>query len=603
MTTKLLSTTWHTLVGELELDPGEFLLYLDPHGLDDVESENGEIVTVDDRWQFRRLVEQRLRRFGPSAPPLLIHLRIPDLAAAHDLPFDARSFPSRVLDVRLPPQALLEVRQLPPRAVEILTLNRSLQERLFALARELTGLAWPPAPDMAVTAAVRLARSLGPGLRQLLGPTCPPGAASRILAADDPMAAVGQLLTEWSQLGANHPDDTALRAAAEDLSHLVEEQQTTVSAAPMPESLPKILRDAVREADAAPEVVRLLDALPPDGTSLESWISVSEAWSRVRWSLAALPPTPETAALEQRVWARWDAFDGPWNTWLKAQYGLMLTRNVLRPASVHQVAPFLASQVVERGSKVLLLVLDGLGVAQWQHLVSRLSLDVLEDRRLLACLPTMTTVSRQAIFAGALPSTFPETIDRTGAEKARWRSFWLDRGLKAEQIHHHRTDGGSSAAWSDPPDDAVAIGMAVNAVDNLMHGVAVNGDYQFYAGVQTWLNAGFLERAADWAARRSAQLWITSDHGNLPCLGLDLRVPDEGVRVMSKGMRSRIYGSSEQRASAGVPGCEWTPPGFPEEVGAPLFAPGRTFYRRTGGAITHGGLSLDEVIVPFSRIA
>ena len=55
MTTRLLSTTWHTLVGELELDPGEFLLYLDPHGLDDVESENGEIVTVDDRWQFRRL--------------------------------------------------------------------------------------------------------------------------------------------------------------------------------------------------------------------------------------------------------------------------------------------------------------------------------------------------------------------------------------------------------------------------------------------------------------------------------------------------------------------------------------------------------------------
>ena len=522
MTTKLLSTTWHTLVGELELDPGEFLLYLDPHGLDDVESENGETVTVDDRWQFRRLLERRLRRFGPSEPPLLIHLRIPDLASTHDLPFDARSFPHRVLDVRLPPQALMDVRQLPPRAVEILTLNRSLQERLCALARELTGLAWPPASDMSVTAAVRLARSLGPGLRQLLGPTCPPGAASRILAADDPMVAVGQLLTEWSQLGVNHSDDTALRAAAEDLSYLVEEQQTTVSTVPLPVSLPKVLRDAVRDADAAPEVVRLLDALPSDGTSLESWIAVGEAWARVRWSLAALPPTPQTEALAQRVWARWDALDGPWNAWLKNNYGSLLSRSVLHPASVHQVAPFLESQVVGRGSKVLLLVLDGLGVAQWQHLVSSLSLNVLEDRRVLACLPTMTTVSRQAIFAGKLPIAFPETIERTGVEEPRWRSFWVAQGLAPEQIHYHRTDGASDAGWSDPPDDAVAIGVAVNAVDNLMHGVAVNGDHQFHASLRTWLAAGFLERALDWAARRSAQLWITSDHGNLHCLGLDL---------------------------------------------------------------------------------
>ena len=115
--------------------------------------------------------------------------------------------------------------------------------------------------------------------------------------------------------------------------------------------------------------------------------------------------------------------------------------------------------------------------------------------------------------------------------------------------------------------------------------------------------AGFLERALDWAARRSAQLWITSDHGNLPCLGLDLPVPDEGVRVTAEGKRAGSTELGAQRASPLCPVPSGRPRASLRRLAAPLFAPGRTFYRRTGGAITHGGLSLDEVIVPFSRIA
>lgn len=595
-------TTWHTLLGDISLTTGEFLLYVDPHGLDNIDSGLGETAVVVDRWSLRRLLEQRLHRYQPNEPPLLVHLRIPSISCAEELPFDARHYARRVLEVRLPPGALDDVRNLPPRAVEHLTANRTLPDRLAAVARELSGLAWPPTSETAVTAVARLLPHTGSGLRALLLPSCPTGVATRILGSDDPLETVSEVLGEWSLLNSSHPEDAALRSAAEDLSRLVIDRQVSVPATPLSAGLPKVLRDAVRKVDAVPEVGRLLHALPEAGDSFDSWVALADEWAKVRWALAALPPAPATAELAAAVWERWNNLDVAWQSWLNANYGVLLSRNVLRLASVHRTAPFLATYVVGTGSKVLLLVMDGLGLAQWQQVIHSLALSPLEDRRVLACLPTMTTISRQAIFAGELPINFADTIDRTDTEPARWRAFWTKQGLAPDQVHYQRTDGSDAAAWRDPPADAVVSGIAVNAIDDLMHGVSVNGDHQFYACIKTWLAGGFLAQALDWARRSSAQIWVTADHGNLPCTGLGQAVPDEGVRVIGRGLRARVYATDLQRQTAAVPGRPWTPPGFPPQAGAPLFAPARTHFRRSGGVITHGGLSLDEVIVPLSRI-
>lgn len=595
---------WQTLLGEVRLNRGEFLLYLDPHNLDSPDSPAGGVIAVTDRWQFRRLLEQRLHLFGNDEPPLLVHVRIPDLTSTDGLPFDARAYACRVLDVRLPAPALADVGQLPARAVQQLVVNRGLPERLAAVARELTGLAWPPAPENAITAVARLVRHTGPALRDLLLPGCPPGPAHRILAAADPFSTISDVLQEWSRLGPAHPDDASLRAASEDLSVLIGDRRVAVAMTEdLPPTLPTVLRDAIRSIDALPEVDRLLTQLGPPGDSLESWTALADQWARLRWTLAALPPTPETAAAAVSVWDRWESLDTPWLGWLQQHYAALLSRTVLNPASVHKVAPFLAAHSVEAGSKVLLLVLDGLGVAQWQQIVHTLGLTPIEDRRVLAGLPTMTTISRQAIFAGALPATFADTIHRTDTEPARWTSFWTAEGVSKDQIHYRRTEGADAAAWQDPPDSAVVVGMAVNAIDDLMHGVSVNGDHQFHAAVTTWLAGCFLERALDWAERRSAQVWVTADHGNLPCVGLGEPIPEEGVRVIGRGLRSRMYNNELQREAAVLKGARWTPPGFPSTAGAPLFALGRTYFKRAGGVITHGGLSLDEVIVPLARIA
>jgi hypothetical protein len=600
--TGIAEARWETLLGSIALGAGEFLLYLDPDQLDAPSSLTAETIRVTDRWALRRVIEQQLRTFQAANDPLLVHVGLAEIRNLSDLPFDARQFPTRVLDVRLPEAARPDVRNLPPQAVEQLVARGSLPERLASLARELTGLAWPPTADAALVAVSRLVPHLGSGLRSLLAPNCLASPARAILEAEEPMLALEELLGEWAAKGSDHPHDNELRAAAEDLSELISTRQLSIPTTSLPSSLPKVIRDAVSGVDALPEVLRLLDDLPDPGVTFESWIETANAWARCRWSLAAQPPTPATSEIALEVWSRWDAINDAWQSWLHDNYGSLLTRNVLKPSSVHRVAPFLAAHVVDAGSKLLLIVLDGLGVPQWQQIVEHLAITPLEDRRVLACLPTMTTVSRQAIFAGGLPTTFPASLDRTDTEPAHWQAFWQEEGLSADHIFYSRTGGADATAWQDPPSAAVVSGVAVNAVDDLMHGVSVNGDHQFHSAVTTWLAGGFLERTLEWANRVSAQVWITADHGNLPCVGLGESVPDEGVRVLGRGLRARMYASERQRMNSPLAGLPWTPPSFPSSAGAPLFALGRTYFRKTGGVITHGGLSLDEVVVPLARL-
>ena len=96
---------------------------------------------------------------------------------------------------------------------------------------------------------------------------------------------------------------------------------------------------------------------------------------------------------------------------------------------------------------------------------------------------------------------------------------------------------------------------------------------------------------------------ITSDHGNLEATGIGRQkvgvVPDE------KGERVLVFPDELTRRNFAeqVPGAaQWPTAGLPAGY-FPLLAPGRGAFLPEGArAVTHGGASLEEVIVPFIRI-
>lgn len=97
--------------------------------------------------------------------------------------------------------------------------------------------------------------------------------------------------------------------------------------------------------------------------------------------------------------------------------------------------------------------------------------------------------------------------------------------------------------------------------------------------------------------------WLTSDHGCTVARGIGR--PREGVLVEARGARVRFYTDPAflERGHSDTPeALAWTPGGLPAGL-LTLFAPGdAAFANRGEQLITHGGLSLEEVIVPWVHI-
>jgi hypothetical protein len=250
--------------------------------------------------------------------------------------------------------------------------------------------------------------------------------------------------------------------------------------------------------------------------------------------------------------------------------------------------------------RVLLIVLDGLGHTQWAHLRAGLSCHAAEPGSTLALVPTYTTVSRQAIFAGDLPVTYPDSLWTTYPERRHWETFWASEGLAVTAAAFYRVRGRLPHDHIDFGTTRVT-GVVVNAVDDLMHSSELFGDAQLLANLDVWLENGFLDDLVLRAHAAGIETWVTADHGNLECLPAGAL--SEGVAIESAGKRLLRYPNRVLRDASAAEGIAWDDiPGMPGSAEPLLFAPGRLAFTNNQLSVSHGGLSIDEVIIPFARM-
>jgi hypothetical protein len=331
-------------------------------------------------------------------------------------------------------------------------------------------------------------------------------------------------------------------------------------------------------------------------TDLAGWYAVAEWWGDVRRLTAAAP-----SELRDSAWETWSELDAAFVPWLRVRYGMLLSSAARWPAAVHRIAHFLARRLRDGDAeRVLLIVLDGLGHAQWAHLRERIPFDVVEAGSTLALVPTYTTVSRQAIFAGDLPASSPDTLWTTQPEPRRWRDHWSAEGFAVTAASYHRVKGRlphDHVGFGDAP----VNGVVVNAVDDLMHTSELLGDAQLLANLDVWVENGFLADLVERSSADGIETWITADHGNLECMGSGSI--SEGIAIESSGKRLLRYPNRTLRDASAAEGIVWDDiPGLPSTAEPLLFAAGRHAFTNNRVSISHGGLSLDEVIVPLARV-
>jgi hypothetical protein len=121
--------------------------------------------------------------------------------------------------------------------------------------------------------------------------------------------------------------------------------------------------------------------------------------------------------------------------------------------------------------------------------------------------------------------------------------------------------------------------------------------------VRQWAAEGFFAVLLDSLLAKKFAVFITADHGNVESVGCGS--PKEGLTADVRGERVRIYSDDVLRAAVASRfphAIAWKPVGLPADF-LPLIAPERSAFVQAGDrTVAHGGVTLEEVVVPFVRV-
>lgn len=402
-------------------------------------------------------------------------------------------------------------------------------------------------------------------------------------------------------------------------------------------------------------------ALPPEEATFDTWREFAPAWARLNVLVHSSPDDTGIRPNSKEPWGQvrpaqylfygdnkeqfekahalfvelQGQVDARFQIWLQTKYSVLYNQPAVPPVMVHHVPRFLASLLMHDSSaRVALVVIDGMASDQWAIIKDEILRQEPEarprDSSIFAWIPTVTQVSRQSLFAGKMPM-FLGNLRSTAGEQSLWKQFWLDQGLREHEIGYvkvrGRTWSGTQSYFLDmSPDDehdeddeslqafqedqavleqaasARVLGVIIGKLDRIAHGMRL-GTKGMHNQVRQWASSGYLTELLRFLTGHGFRIFVTSDHGNIEARGCGR--PAEGVIAETRGERVRIYDRPLLRKATlkKFPGAiEWPQIGLPADY-LPLLAPDRTAFVNKGETgVCHGGMCIEEVIVPFTEI-
>ena len=367
------------------------------------------------------------------------------------------------------------------------------------------------------------------------------------------------------------------------------------------------------QTDRTRRVAGLLDtidaSIPKEEARHDDWFSFAKTWAElISLALESDAILPEAAL--QKMQALQTQIDAVFVPWLTKRYAGLINLPPAPPVMLHHIPRFLSRHITDaKEHKVAFVLVDGLSLDQWivirKELVKRYLEFQFRENAVFAWIPTITAVSRQAAFAGKPPVYFPNSIHTTSKEPTLWTQFWVDQGLTQQEVAYAKGLGDGTL---ESVEEVIAqpktrvIGLVIDTVDKIMHGMAL-GAAGMHNQVRQWAGQPFMANLTNLLLTNGFRVYLTSDHGNIEAVGCGR--PAEGAVADLRGERARVYPSSLLRSQIKErfpDALEWPPVGLPEDY-LPLLAPGRSaFVRETERLVGHGGVSLEELIVPFVQI-
>lgn len=253
------------------------------------------------------------------------------------------------------------------------------------------------------------------------------------------------------------------------------------------------------------------------------------------------------------------------------------------------------------GEKKLLFCFDGMGFQDWYCIRSYLNehgITSFNEDAIYAMLPTVTSISRGALFNGEKDSSKHKPDERGFVNAvSRWDNY------SANDI---RCFINADMKWHDYYLDYKCLGIVANIVDDTAHDVDnINHGKRL---MQEILSVKLKETGLAETFRNfidaGYRIFITSDHGTVWCKGNDLSI--DKYLVDSRSKRALVYPEDilarefyrERQTKLYL----YSDKGVLGEKTA-IFPKGRSMFAKNKyTAISHGGIHIEEVIVPFIEV-
>jgi hypothetical protein len=360
----------------------------------------------------------------------------------------------------------------------------------------------------------------------------------------------------------------------------------------------------------------ITDRLQASHLRWSDWQVIAWRWAHLTllyYTGALLPAaSPLHSQFHQQQLTLNAAFAG----WLKTAYSPLAGARLPTPHHLFHVPGYLATLLTAQ-PRVALLVMDGMSLATWLQIKpvwqARQPEWAFAERLLLAQIPSITAVSRQALISGLPPANFVNTLTTNRQEATQWQTFWMQKELDARRVAYAQLSNRGGQAYPAMIDQRTmrALCLVTPVIDEMVHG-ATQGLADVHASVAIWLGnqmpdrsgSVWLEGLIERLLREHYTVVIASDHGHVNAIGIG--VPQEGVTVESRSKRARIY-SNPQFASD-------VQSQYPDTIvwhDDGLLPPDRwVLLPRTDGAfalngqqvVSHGGITIEEMVTPLVTI-
>ncbi|MBF0399031.1 MAG: PglZ domain-containing protein [Desulfobacterales bacterium] len=258
--------------------------------------------------------------------------------------------------------------------------------------------------------------------------------------------------------------------------------------------------------------------------------------------------------------------------------------------TVNKILSYIKSKNKE---KIALITFDGIGMAEWMLFKDYLAPFgfTFSEKSLFSLIPTITKISRSAIYYGDSISVYSLKTPNEEKKLKEYFSNMTCRFYKEGDIN-----GEDSVLGID------FVSIIYNAFDEIAHSTKIppgeKTKFIYFNNLLTYLNKSSIKDELLLLKHLDYNIFICSDHGCVVAEGNGQEIDKYLIEAQSK--RATLITKTELSSFYDV--NHYKIPFLSDDKVALLSKNRTIFTSKNITAISHGGITLDELIVPFAEV-